>query len=183
MKNEIRKEFKKKRATMEKAEVLEKSRIICDLFLKSEIYKNAKVIMAYMPLGNETDTSYIIKKAFRDGKRIVLPVTDEQSGDITPCFVLEDSKFEKGAFSVTEPADKVEANTDDIDVVIVPGIAFDKKGARVGFGKGCYDRFLNKTNAVKVGFCYGFQICDDIPGEFHDVKMDFLFTENEGVKI
>ena len=183
MKNEIRKEFKKKRASMEKTEVAEKSRVACDLFLKSEIYKNARVIMAYMPLGNETDTSYIIKKAFEDGKRLAFPVTDEQSGEITPCFAFADSNFEKGAFSVIEPADKIVANGEDIDVVIVPGIAFDKKGARVGFGKGCYDRFLNKTNAVKVGFCYSFQLCDDIPADSYDIQMDFLITENEIIKL
>jgi len=61
--------------------------------------------------------------------------------------------------------------------VIVPGIAFDKAGSRIGFGKGCYDMFLDGLNAVKIGFCYDFQVMDEIPSDDHDIRMDFLVTE------
>ena len=178
MKNEIRKKFKEKRRLMEKSEVSKKSRFACEVFLKSEMYKNAKTLMLYIPLGNETDTTEIIKRAFADGKKLIFPVTDERTGVITPCYATTETEFEKGAFAVNEPVVKNCASAKDIDVIIVPGIAFDKKGRRIGFGKGCYDRLLKNTSAVKTGFCYDFQLCDEIPAEEHDVKMDCIITEN-----
>lgn len=163
---------------MERAEVVKKSHTASELFLSSDIYKNAKQLMVYMPLGNETDTTDIINAAFRDGKKLVFPVTDLKNGEITPCYATEDTKFEKGAFSVKEPCVKDIADVSKIDVILVPGIAYDKKGARVGFGKGCYDRLLKKTSSIKVGFCYDFQICEKIVAEEHDIKMDYLITES-----
>lgn len=178
MKNEIRKKFKEKRRAMEKSEVSEKSRCACEVFLKSEMYKNAKILMLYMPLGNETDTTEIIKRAFADEKKLIFPVTDERTGVITPCYATTETEFKEGAFSVNEPCDANVAEPLDIDTVIVPGIAFDKSGGRIGFGKGCYDGFLNKTKAVKIGFCYELQLCDKIPGKEYDIKMDCIITEN-----
>ncbi len=183
MKNQIREQSKLKRREMDKAEVLEKSKMAARAFLESEIYKNAKQLMVYLPLGNETDTMDIIDVAFRDEKRLVLPVTDPESGVITPVLYEKDTKLIKGAFSVTEPVDTNPADMSKTDVVIVPGIAFDRLGNRVGFGKGCYDRLLKDTTAFKVGFCYDFQICDKIPACEYDVKMDFLVTENGLISI
>ncbi len=177
LKHQIRNEMKERRRFMDRGEVVEKSQRAAEIFLNSEIYKSARVIMLYMPLGNEADTREIIKRAFADGKRLVLPVTDEGTGKITPVFFEENTVFRKGGFSVTEPKNSKDAKKSEIDVVIVPGIAFDKNGARVGFGKGCYDMFLEGMDAVKIGFCYEFQICEGIPADRHDVKMNFLLTE------
>ena len=163
---------------MTKKEVEEKSLLASENFLESEIYKNCRVVMLYMSLGNETDTTKIIKKAYEDGKKVVFPVTDKESGVITPYYADETAVFEKGAFNINEPQNGTKAKLCDIDVILVPGIAFDLKGARIGFGKGCYDRLLKNTDAVKVGFCYDFQVCDSIPAEEHDVTMDFLVTES-----
>lgn len=179
MKNQIRKEMKIKRRVMEKLDVAQKSQKAAALFLNSEIYKSAQTIMLYMPLGNETDTSEIIKTAFGDGKRLVLPVTEEVSGKITPYVFDEATELMKGGFSVDEPQNAVLAEKTEIDAVIVPGIAFDKRGTRIGFGKGCYDMFLKDMRTVKIGFCYDFQICEQIPSDMHDIKMDFIITENE----
>ena len=177
MKNELRKEFKKKRANMDKEEVVEKSIKACKVFLESDFYKKSQIIMLYMPLGNELDTTDIINRAFKDGKKLVFPVTDEDTGAITPCYATEESEFEKGGFSVSEPCDKNVANVKDIDVVIVPGIVFGENGSRIGFGKGCYDMFLKKTTATKIGFCYENQLAEHIPGEIYDIKMDYIITE------
>lgn len=182
MKNKIRNSNKIKRSSMDKAEILEKSHAAAKVFLSSDIYKNAKQLMLYMPLGNETDTTHIINEAFRDGKKPIFPVTDEKSGEITPCYATEESEFVKGAFSVKEPCVMDVADVSKIDVILVPGIGFDKKGTRIGFGKGCYDRLLKNTTAIKIGFCYDFQICEGIDAEEHDVKMDFLITESGIIK-
>ncbi|MFA7637558.1 MAG: 5-formyltetrahydrofolate cyclo-ligase [Monoglobales bacterium] len=180
---EIRKILIEKRAQMSEAEVHEKSSAAADVFLSSGIYKNSDCIMIYMQLGNETDTSEIMKAAFRDGKKLVLPVTDPKGFEITPVLIAEDTTFAQGTFSVTEPVGAKKANISDIDVVIVPGLSFDKKGNRLGFGKGCYDKFLINANALKVGYCYDFQVLDEIPADEHDIKMDYLITEKGLVKI
>lgn len=182
-KDEIRKRNKKLRAQLDKNEVLQKSSLASEFFLKSELYKQSEQIMLYMPLGNEISTLDIIKKALDDGKRVVLPVTDGDTGEITPCLIDKNTRFGMGAFSVTEPIEGKTADMDKTDVIIVPGIAYDRNGGRVGFGKGCYDRLLDTSTAVKVGYCYDFQICDEIDTERHDVKMDFLVSESGIIKI
>ncbi len=177
MKSEIRKQTKKMRSAMKKEDVIQKSTVAANFFLASNYYKNSKQLMLYMPLGNETDTSVIVKAAFRDGKTVVFPVTDEKSGEITPFYALPDTKFLKGAFSVSEPLGTQMADMSKTDVILVPGIAFDKAGNRVGFGKGCYDRLLKDSSADLIGFCFEFQVYEHIPSESHDIKMNALVTE------
>lgn len=177
MKDEIRKVYKQRRAWMSHEEVTEKSLAAARLFLNSQIYKKARQIMLYIPLGNETDTTAIIDAAFADGKTVVFPATDEKSGEITPYIASRDTVFIKGAFSVKEPINAKKADMSKTDVVLVPGIAFDKSGARIGFGKGCYDRLLEDSAAAKVGYCYDFQVFGGITPEEHDVRMNFLVTE------
>lgn len=177
-KSELRRINKEKRRSLSYDEIKEKSKKASVLFLKSDIYKNAKTIMLYYPLGNETDTSYIFECAAKDKKNIVYPITDMKTNYLTAVIADDGTSFSKGGYSVFEPnSDKViDKNT--IDVVIVPGIAFDKKGYRVGFGKGCYDRFLEDINALKIGFCYNFQIADAILFDEHDICMDYLISED-----
>ena len=168
MKSEIRKINKIKRAAMDGGEVTQKSNAASKLFLASSLYENAKHIMLYKPLGNETDTTDIIDAAFGDGKIVYFPVTDAQSGEITPCSATNETQFVKGAFSVSEPANTEVADVGKIELILVPGIAF---------GKGCYDRLLQNSSAIKVGFCYDFQLCEEILSEQHDVTMDYIVTE------
>lgn len=182
MKQKIRSLYKTMRAQMPKADVTYKSDAASKVFLTSEIYKASNQIMLYIPLGNETDTKNIIECSFADGKKVIFPVTDKKSGKITPHYAMADTKFKSGAFSVYEPISSDIADESDIDVVIVPGISFSKNGARIGFGKGCYDRFLKKCKGIKIGFCYNFQICDDCFEEEHDVTMDYIVTETGIIK-
>lgn len=179
MKNEIRQINKQKRASMNEEDVKKKSSDAAKLFLSSPQYKNSKCIMLYMPLGNETDTKDILQSALSDNKKIVYPVTDAERGVITPYEVSETTEFEKGAFSVLVPKNAEKADVKKIDVVIVPGIAFDKNGNRVGFGKGCYDKFLRNLRVIKIGYCYEYQICHKINRDEFDVLMDYIITEKE----
>ena len=131
--------------------------------------------MLYYPLGSEVDTTLIAKTAFADGKRVIYPVTDEKSGEITPIEVTEDARFERSGFGIYEP--RGEEYKGKIDLVVLPGVAFDHNGGRVGFGKGCYDNFLGNIDTFKVGLCYGIQLIDEVPTEEHDVRMDMIVTE------
>lgn len=177
-KEELRKINKQKRKELSLCEVKEKSEKATKSFINSDVYKNAKVIMLYYPIGNETDTSYIYSQALEDNKTVVFPVTDIETNEMTAVIANKSTQFSKGGYSVFEPCDKKEFDKKLIDVVIVPGIAFDKMGFRVGFGKGCYDRFLYKTNAIKVGYCYDFQKVLTIRKDNFDIKMDYLVSES-----
>ncbi len=177
-KNELRKINKEKRRSLLKETVIEKSKKASEFFLDSDIYKKAKVIMLYYPLGNETDTSDIFKKAQEDNKTVVYPITDVKTNELTAVIADNETKFSKGGYSVFEPKSKNVVDKSLIDVVIVPGIAFDKSGYRVGFGKGCYDRFLENINAIKIGFCYDFQITDKILVDEYDICMNYLICED-----
>ncbi len=177
-KAQIRQYFKQIRANMTCDEVLFKSKSMCDILLSDEIYKACKCIMLYMPLGKEADTTSIIGKAYDDGKRVVFPVTDGNNGAITPVYAQRDTSFIKGAFSVMVPDSEDIAEAGDIDVILVPGVAFDRKGCRIGFGKGCYDRLLSGYNGIKVGFCYSEQMCESIPKDRYDVCMDYIITQD-----
>ncbi|MBE7032094.1 MAG: 5-formyltetrahydrofolate cyclo-ligase [Ruminococcaceae bacterium] len=177
-KNEIREQNKALRRQMSRIDAEKKSQAAAKLFLESELYKTSRQLMLYMPLGNEVDLIKVKNVALADGKRVVLPVTERNSGIITPICVDEEIVFAKGNFSVMEPQSTDIADMARTDVVLVPGIAFDKSGARVGFGKGCYDMLLERYNGIKIGVCYDFQLQSEIQAEEHDIKMDFLLTES-----
>ena len=176
-KEELRQINKSKRKEMLSCEVCEKSKMAAEFLLNSEIYINSKVVMLYYPLGNETDTSYVFQRALVDNKTVVYPITDINTNKITAVLADINTQFSKGAYSVFEP-DVKKVIDDKIDLVLVPGIAFDKRGFRVGFGKGCYDRFLEKIEAFKVGLCYDFQVVNYIENDNHDIKMDYLVSES-----
>lgn len=177
MKNKIREEMKQRRKAMTPEDAFEKSQSAQKIFLESEQYKKAKSVMLYIPLGKEVETTDIIRDAFSSGKNVLVPVTDNETYEISAYRITESTEFEKGTFSVKEPKEKVSFDKNEIDVVLVPGIAFDRLGGRVGFGKGCYDKFLKKTNAVKIGFCYDFQLVDYIETNSNDISMDYIITE------
>lgn len=181
-KDDMRKHYKSIRAGMPEGDRAIKSRIVAELFLSSDIYQKAKVLMLYMPLGNETDTRDIIKTALADGKDVILPVTDGKSGIITPVYIDCKTVYVKGSLSISEPESGEMADVAEIDVFVVPGIVFDRKGGRIGFGKGCYDRLLKDAPGIKIGCCYDFQVCDEVCKDANDISMDYLLTEKGMIK-
>ena len=176
-KNEIRELIKKTRRELSKEDVNLKSSLITKRFIESDLYKNANVIMLYSPIYNEVDTEKLINTCFEDSKTVLLPVTENDI--ITPVLTDKNEQYEKGAYNINEPQSKKIYNKKSADIVIVPGIAFDKKGTRIGFGKGCYDKFLNNFNAVKIGFSYDFQIVEQIEKSEFDIEMNYIITESE----
>ncbi len=181
-KKSIRECAKERRGAMPLGEVIEKSYAISLSVLESDLYRKAGSVMLYMPIGNEVSTSLIKMDAEENKKSLYYPVTDEITGEIKAYRVTEKTKFQKGAFSIPEPKGARVAKPEEIDLVIVPGVAFSKNGARVGFGKGCYDRFLKKTKAKKVGVCYELQLFDSIPEDKNDIRMDYIVTEKGMIK-
>lgn len=144
--------------------------IIADKIRLLPEYKNARTVMLYMPILNEADITALIK----DEKTFLVPVTD--GDEIYSALVT--GEFENGKFNVPEPCTKEAFDKSKIDLVIVPGVAFDKKFNRMGYGKGYYDRFLKDMNVFKIGVCHSFQLIAEISAQEHDVKMDMIVTED-----
>ena len=140
-------------------------------------YKNASVVMIYLSLEKEAPTGEIIKAVLADGKKVCVPVTEGQR--ITPCEFSFKEDLVKGNFGVMEPKTRKTVREDEIDICVIPGLLFDVRGTRCGYGKGCYDTFLESIETVKVGLAFSSQVIEAFPSESHDVKMHYIVTEKE----
>jgi 5-formyltetrahydrofolate cyclo-ligase len=172
-KNQIRERILNLRISqsVETAEV--KSKIISEKLLGSPQYKNAESIMVYFPIKGEVLTDSIVANALKSGKILLAP---KMAGDdLIPVRFNSSSLFTKAKFGVTEP--QGEAYGGNIDIVIVPAVAFDQSLNRLGYGKGYYDKFLKDKKCIKIGIGYGFQVLDYIPKSEHDIPMDILIHD------
>ncbi|MBE7045621.1 MAG: 5-formyltetrahydrofolate cyclo-ligase [Ruminococcaceae bacterium] len=179
MKQQIRAECKMKRKALLPEAVSKNSEAICTQILTLPAWKNAKTVLGYSPIQNEVDTKKLLMLAIETGKRCALPITDIEANDLQVVQLTDDSDMQTGAFGISEPKAQIPVPEEEIDVILVPGIAFDKKGGRIGFGKGYYDRLLSRTKAVKIGLCHAVQLVEDTFCEPHDVRMDYVITESE----
>lgn len=178
-KNTLREQIKKRRKALTHEEIEEKSAKITQLLTAFAIYRSAKCICVYMAAFNEPRTMPLIQKALADGKTVCVPITDTENTTLSLSYIHDISALRKGAYGIFEPTVIDSANPRDVDLIVVPGIVFDKSGSRIGFGKGFYDRLLTDTRAVKVGLCYQFQLCEGVPSDKHDIPMNMLVTEEE----
>lgn len=174
-KQAIRQEMKQKRRLLDSDFVLSKSLAICENILTLEAFKKAREISVYMSAFNEVDTRHIISACLHMGKSLSVPVV--QGDDIYLAKFSHDCL--KGEFGISEPRIKEEVSKTEVDLFIVPALAFDRCGSRVGFGKGYYDKLLSGTVATKIGLAYDFQMVDEIPCEKFDIKMDYVLTDKE----
>jgi 5-formyltetrahydrofolate cyclo-ligase len=130
------------------------------------------------------DTGGLIKAALLAGKRVALPVTDTRRKEIYPRIVIRyPEDLTAGPFGIAEPRSSCPvAEPGEIDLIVVPGVAFDAKGFRLGYGEGYYDRFLPLTNGVSVGIAYNFQLVNTVFPEEHDWPVDFVVTEESTIE-
>ncbi|MGI6538685.1 MAG: 5-formyltetrahydrofolate cyclo-ligase [Caldicoprobacterales bacterium] len=148
-------------------------------------YQNADVIMTYVSFNSEVDTHSIIKNALDNGKRIVVPVSIPEGRLLLPCEITSLDDLKPGTWGILEPAKekRIIIEPKKIDLVIIPGIAFDSYKNRLGYGAGYYDRFLPslRHDAVKVGIGFIEQIVDILPVEPFDVSLDMIVTDGRCV--
>ena len=158
----------------------ELSPIICDRLAKTNIFQKAQCIALYFGMEDEVQTSVLIEEW--SGKKIIaLPVVHDN--DINFHAFTGKEYLNKGVFDIQEPTSTDIIPPEDIDAYIVPGVAFDRNGNRLGRGKGYYDRYLTGINKPIIGICFDFQLIDSIPTENHDVKMSMIITEKEILKV
>lgn len=181
-KSETRKKILSIRNNMGNKQVIEKSKVIINKLNSTSEFKNSKTVFVYMDFKNEVKTLDLIKEMIKEKKRVIIPYTDIENTVIIPVEINDigtDLKF--SSFGYLEPKEEKVIPIDpyEFDLIIVPGVVFDKDLNRIGFGKGYYDRILSKkrNDAKAVAIAYEFQILDEIPREVHDVKMDKIITE------
>ena len=140
------------------------------------VLNDAKVIIAYYSLADEVYTHELIDELLADGKTIYLPrvVSDDE---MEVCCCTGKDSLRRGAFGIMEPAGSQISAEERIDAVLVPGMAFDASGHRLGRGKGYYDRFLSSLHSQRprlIGVCFDFQKVDVVPVEPYDISVDMV---------
>lgn len=199
-KAEIRKEVKEKREHLKRRELESLSKVILDKLLKLDAYQECDKIFTYLSMGSEVDTHILVKQARADGKRIFLPRVEGKRlefYEIDDLFDLELSRFGvlepriseakrytlpgKRALREEESKDKW-MERDKVNLMIIPGLAFDSGGNRIGYGGGYYDRYLNLIKDIpalqfyKVALAFDFQLYPQIPVESFDIPVDEIIT-------
>ena len=147
---------------------------------KNPSFIDSQNIACYFPIGSEVNTHDIMLDILEQGKNLLLPrIIDE---NIEFYIVSNLEKLEKGSFEIMEPKDSCD-RAKKIDCVLIPTVGVSKSGVRLGYGKGYYDRFLVSSYAMRISLTYSKQIVKSIPIDSHDIKMDWIITEDENIKI
>ena len=180
----IRKEILEKRHAMSKQECADLSKKICEAFLASEEYKNAGSILLYKSYNNEVDTDMIFEAAKADGKITAYPLSQMVEGEPDLSFyVIDDpATLKPGYMGILEPDMDLalEVFLGCADICITPGVAFDSKCHRMGYGKAFYDRFIRLNCPRKtVGLAYSMQIAPDFDTEASDKPVDIVITDTK----
>lgn len=182
-KEQLRDSMRKQRRALTQEEVLSHSRKICEKLFTLNCIESSNTVCTFLSAFKEPDTAEIIRLLLKSGKRVAVPVTDEKSITLSLSYIDSTENLTRGAYGIYEPLSVCPANIGDMDTVLVPALAFDRSGGRMGFGKGYYDKLLANENCIKIGLCYGFQLFDKIPTEPHDVMMDIIITEKEILEV
>lgn len=172
-KNEIRRKVKGLRAMLLEHERLNAAQEVFGRLEKTAAFILADRILMYHSLPDELFTHGFLRK-WAGKKHFYLPRVNGVNLEILP---YDESRLELGSFHIEEPTGADTVDPSEIEMVVVPAVAYDRRGNRLGRGKGFYDRLLGDTKATKVGVGYDFQLFDEIPTESHDVPMDVVITQ------
>ncbi len=170
-KKELRAMIRAKKQAMSAAEIEEKSRILGQKFAASQAYKDAKTIYGYLPYNQEVRTVPMLRQALADGKAVAVP---KVYGEEMKFILISDfSRIEKGYAGIPEPVDDGPVACDPTALVLMPGLAFDQEGHRIGYGGGFYDRFLaQEPNHPTLALCYDFQMLPRVETQEFDIPVD-----------
>lgn len=171
-KRELRQQIRTQKRRLSAAELAVMSEDICSKVLALASWQEAGTLLLYYPLPDEVDVRLLIKDAFESGKKVLLPVV---KGDELELHLYEgEASLKEGAFGIMEPTGPLFApkHYGEIELAIIPGMAFNSAGHRLGRGKGYYDRLLpNLRDAKLIGVCFPFQFLEEVPAEAHDISV------------
>jgi 5-formyltetrahydrofolate cyclo-ligase len=172
-KKELRSIIRAQKRAMTEEMIVQKSEKLGELFAASELYKNAKAIYGYLPYNQEVRTVPMLEQALKDGKKVAVP---KCYGEEMRFIWMDDlSKVEKGYANIPEPIADEPVADDKTALVLMPGLAFDPKGNRMGYGGGFYDKFLAaEPGHPTLALCYDFQMLEHLETEAHDLPVDVV---------
>ena len=186
MKKAIRQETLEKRDRIPHAVKTEKDVRLRKLLETVAEFHNARRILFYASFRSEVETHVMIKQALKEEKTVVLPRVDKERHMLLLYELKDLRELNKGYMGIPEPfvGDERQVPIDDIDIVIIPGAAFDYSGNRLGYGAGYYDALLSGRNKITpiVALAYEEQIVDSIPAEEHDMKVDIIVTDKRIIR-
>jgi len=174
-KRALRREILARRDALAPSDRAASSARICDRLLALPEVQRATTAMVFWSFGSEVDTGPILDRLQGRGLQVALPRIE--GDDIVPVRFRPGDRLTETAFGAREPAAGQVLDAPDVDVVVVPGVAFDREGHRLGYGRGFYDRLLRSTGALRVAIGFGLQLVDDVPHGRRDVPMDAIVTE------
>ncbi|MEC7711081.1 MAG: 5-formyltetrahydrofolate cyclo-ligase [Thermoproteota archaeon] len=156
------------------------SKKICSKLSKTKIIAEAKSIGCYSSIGSEVQTNEIINYLLNENKVVSLPKVEQER--MTFRQIDDMTRLEKGEFDIPEPKDNTPIQ-EQHDIILVPCVGLDNQGNRIGYGFGFYDKYLEGNNATKIALAYSKQIVKTIPTSMNDIKMDWIITEKDIIKI
>ena len=170
-KNELRRTIRARKRAMTEEEIVSRSEKLGQLFAQSDAYKAAKTIYGYLPYNQEVRTVPMLEQALKDGKQVAVP---KVYGEEMKFLYLDDlTKVSKGYAGIPEPIADEPVADDETALVLMPGLAFDPQGHRIGYGGGFYDKFLaTEPNHPTLALCYEFQMLTRLDTEEHDIPVD-----------
>lgn len=191
-KSRVRKEYLKLRSELSATDVRDKSMTICGRIKNSSFYRETSHIFVYAALGNEVDLASLVRQAWKDGKTVCFPKVFGEDMEFFKVTGFE--QLAEGSFHVSEPKTGCEqfplqSKNHDFGriLILTPGVAFSESGARIGYGKGFYDRYFYKMEQagyefIPAGIAYRFQITNKFEAEAFDYRMTTIFTEKKEVR-
>ncbi len=170
-KKTLRQMIREKKRTMTTGQILCASSRLAELFVQSELYRQAKTIYGYLPYNQEVYTVPMLERALRDGKRVAVPKI--YGKEMRFIYMNDLSQVAKGYAGIPEPIADGPVADDPTALVLMPGLAFDPQGRRIGYGGGFYDRFLAaEPEHPTLALCYEFQMLPHLETEEHDIPVD-----------
>lgn len=177
-KDQLRARIRQTLRVQDPAELEAWSSEVCARIEQLHAFRQARVVMMYYPVHHEVNLRPLMDK-YKDEKTILLPVTHRKYIEMRQYVGMDDLK--KGRYDIPTPQTSTYSGKPDL--IIVPGIAFDKDLIRLGRGKGYYDKFLHKHRQIRrIGVCYDLQLEDALPYTWHDVRMDELVTPSKVIR-
>lgn len=175
-KQALRRQIRDLKRAMTEEDILRRSEILGRLFRRLDLYQNAKTVYGYLPYNQEVRTVPMLEQALRDGKKVAVP---KVCGDTMRFLYLTDlNAVAKGYAGIPEPIADGPIAQDPTALVLMPGLAFDRQGRRLGYGGGFYDKFLAaEPNHPKIALCYDFQLLSALETDGHDIPVDLVIWD------
>jgi 5-formyltetrahydrofolate cyclo-ligase len=183
-KNQQRKHIQNIRDALSTYDLLRKSNEIVKRLKNIHELDQSTVVACYISFDNEVYTHGFIREYIKQ-KEILIPFIDRQTKKLHLSHLKNWKELQSGCYGILEP-EKSSLRIKKpsiVDVFLIPGIVFDRYGNRIGYGCGYFDKLLSKLDATKIGLAFDFQVLERIPHEPHDIKMDYILTETQTIRL